>query len=156
MGKDADGLVSGQNVRTHALMSRQISCNTRAEFLKLNRPGSLHQGERRLASRPCRRGFGSAAIPFLTIPERRHSLPEILAGPEEGRLPGGNVDRIAGSGIAPPSGMAAPCPKTPEAPQLHLVPFPQRLGNAREKDAHDGFGLPVGQLDLVGNSRSQF
>lgn len=89
-------------------------------------------------------------------PPRRHFPPEILAGPEEWDLLGGNLDRIAGSGIAPLSGMAAPGPKTPEASQLHLVSLPQRLGNAREQDVDDGLGLSVGQVDLVGYPCSKF
>ena len=92
----------------------------------------------------------------LAAPHRRHFLPELLASLEEGCLLGGYLDRIAGSGIAPLSGIAAPGPKTPKAPQFHLVPLLQRLANAREKNAHDGFGLPVGKVDLVGNSCSEF
>jgi len=74
-------------------------------------------------------------------------FPQGLACPEKRRLSGCNLDDLAGPGIASLSGSAAARVKTPETPQLHLPSISQDLGNAREQDAYDGFGLPVGQMD---------
>ena len=92
----------------------------------------------------------------LTTLQRPHSLTEFLSGLEEGDLLAGNLDGVAGLGIAPLSGIAAPGPKTAETSQLHFVPLPQSLGNAREQNADDGFGLSLGKVDSVGNSFSEF
>ena len=96
---------------------------------------------------------GSSVVDWIYRP---YFLPEVLTGLEEWHLPGGNPDRIAGSGIAPFSGIAASGTKTSETSQLDLVTLPQSLGNARQQNADDGLGLSLGKVDFVGNYPSEF
>ena len=91
----------------------------------------------------------------LTTLYRPYFLPEFFPGLEEGHLLGGDLDRIAGFGIAPFAGIAAPGSKTAKTSQLDFVALPQGLGNTREQNADDGFGLPLGKVDSVGNSSSE-
>ena len=92
----------------------------------------------------------------LTTLYRPYFLPEFLPGLEEWHLLGRDLDRIAGFGIAPFSGIAASGTKTAKTSQLDFVALPQSLGNTREQNADDGFGLSLGKVDFVGNSSSEF
>ena len=92
----------------------------------------------------------------LTTLYRPYFLPEFLPSLEEWHLLGGDLDRIAGFGIAPFSGIAASGTKTAKTSQLDFVALPQSLGNTREQNADNGFGLSLGKVDFVGNSSSEF
>ena len=90
-----------------AILVSAPACQPLARKFPLRKTGSL-----RLSADTA---SGQQLPLFLAILQARHLLPEGLAGPEEGRLSGGNLQRIAGTGIAPLSGITAPRPKTPEA-----------------------------------------
>jgi hypothetical protein len=81
-----------------------------------------------------------------------YDFPEFLPGLKKRHLLGGDLDRVAGFGIAPFAGVAASGSETAEASQLDFVALFQGVSNTCEQNVDDGFGLLLGKVNFVGNS----
>ena len=112
--------------------------------------GSLSVGTNRA------NGFGSRdtkwqkAVTYRSTTSRS-SLPAL----KKGHFLGGNLDRIAGFGVASFAGIAAPRSETAKPSQFHLVALFQGIGDTREQNVDDGFGLLLGKVDVVGKPFQQ-
>src|SRR5919109_394907 len=84
-------------------------------------------------------------------PSRVDELAQALADLEEGNALLGNVHGAAGLGVAALAGVAVTDAEAAEAPQLHLVPLGEGVGDVVEHRVDDGLRLLLGEVGDLGD-----